>query len=940
MKIKTYILILVVFGFIKAKSQSNCSNPVQLCFATNTVITFPSATSTTAQVGPAYGCLASQPNPTWLYFKTNSTITNTVTQFVLSSTNDLDIIIWGPFPSTTSFCSSITNSTSIIGCSYSAAATETVSIPNTQPNQFYLVMVTNYSGIANTASLSCTQGVGNIFCPTSTPVANFTSTTTTSSFCQGQAISFSDMSSPIGSITSWSYTCAGATPSVSTLQNPAFTFNTTGVYTLSLTVNSSSGSSSIAKTITVTPCVTPTATAFIISPTCFGTCNGSATVTASGGAPFTYSWVPSGGTNNVAFGLCPGSYNCIVTNSLNNSTIQTVNIVSPPSINIFSTKSPSVVCAGNTSTISLNFSGGTPPYIPTWSNGLNGAPIVVTPTVVPSTSYTVNVTDANGCVKTSVVSVSVNPIPSVSVTPVNPTICAGKTSTINLSGALNYTSNPGGITLSSYTVNPVTTTIYSVTGISSQGCVGNATGVVTVVVPPNILSTVNTNTLCVGSTVTFSNSGGATYTLVPSSLTGSVINFTPTVTGVTIYTVIGTSPVGCINTKTLSITAFSVPNTLVSPSNADVCSGKSVTLNATGANTYSWSTGLTSSSISLFPTSSGTYTVLGINTSGCSKSAVATISLITTPTISINTPSTNVCFGYTMTVGATGSNNYLWYNGATTNTIILQPFTSTTYSVIGGNGGGCTDTAYLAINVLPLPSVSASVNTTSACVGQTINLTATGSSVNYLWQPGSLFGANHSVIINSPTTYTVYGQGTNGCAYFNTIFVNVSSIASVTPVITPSIICSGSSAILSIIGGTIPQWSSNVVPNTSIVSPSVSTTFYANALDNNGCSSNVSFYLNVDEGCALKTYSGFSPNDDGINDNLIIGNIENYSGNNVSIYNRWENKVFETTNYNNYNNYWNGKLNGTTLPSGTYFYLINLNDGSVPIKGWVELTGQ
>jgi gliding motility-associated-like protein len=60
----------------------------------------------------------------------------------------------------------------------------------------------------------------------------------------------------------------------------------------------------------------------------------------------------------------------------------------------------------------------------------------------------------------------------------------------------------------------------------------------------------------------------------------------------------------------------------------------------------------------------------------------------------------------------------------------------------------------------------------------------------------------------------------------------------------------------------------------------------------------------------------------------------------VSIFNRWGNTVFETTNYHNLNNAWDGKVKGTVVPNGTYFYVINLNDGSEPKKGWLEVTGQ
>jgi gliding motility-associated-like protein len=95
------------------------------------------------------------------------------------------------------------------------------------------------------------------------------------------------------------------------------------------------------------------------------------------------------------------------------------------------------------------------------------------------------------------------------------------------------------------------------------------------------------------------------------------------------------------------------------------------------------------------------------------------------------------------------------------------------------------------------------------------------------------------------------------------------------------------------------------------------------------------------EPCQITIYNGFTPDGDGINDTWIIGNIENYANNMVSIFNRWGNKVWSSTNYNNSTNFWDGKnLNGAILTSGTYFYIIELENGKGLKKGWVELTGK
>ena len=95
------------------------------------------------------------------------------------------------------------------------------------------------------------------------------------------------------------------------------------------------------------------------------------------------------------------------------------------------------------------------------------------------------------------------------------------------------------------------------------------------------------------------------------------------------------------------------------------------------------------------------------------------------------------------------------------------------------------------------------------------------------------------------------------------------------------------------------------------------------------------------EPCQISIYNGFTPNGDGINDNWVIENIDNFPINSVSIFNRWGNKVWYTNNYNNSTNFWDGKnSNGSLLTSGTYFYVIDIDNGKAIKKGWVELTGK
>ncbi len=777
------------------------------------------------------------------------------------------------------------------------------------------------------------------FCsPTATIQANFSLSATIIN--QGQSVNITDLSTASNAITSWNYVSVASTPSLSTLQNPTLTFNTTGIHTISLTVTAAGLNSSTTKTIQVNACPIPTVNVNSINPTCAGACNGSATLisVAGSGAPYTYSWTPAVSSSSVASGLCAGVYSCVVTNSCATSVTKIITINPPPAISLTIGVSNPTVCAGNSTTLSATVSGGTPSYSFNWNTGSTTTNIIVNPTIIPVTGYTVTVSDSQGCVKTASIGVTVNPIPSITVTPANQIICAGKTATVNLSGASGFTTNPGGIISNSFTVNPTSTTIYTITGVSPFGCSSSKLDSVKVVALPSVFTNVNTNTVCIGGLVTFSNLGANTFTLFPSVATGSLISVPVNTLGTTNFTVAGTGNFGCINTKTISVTTFSLPLVSITPSNTTICAGQSVILNVSGANTYTWTTGSSLNVVSVTPVASTSYSVIGANSFGCQNSASATINVLNTPVVTINSPSTSVCFGYTMTVVANGASNYNWSTGATTNTTIIQPFSNTTFSVVGTNGGSCSDTAFLSLTVLPLPSVSASVSNTMACVGQSITLNASGNATQYLWNPGTLIGQNHTVQVFTPTTYTVYGQGSNGCAFFSTAFVDVQNGNAVIPVVTPSAVCVGDTAILSIIGGTIPLWSTNSIPNTSFVTPVAPTNYTFSATDFAGCVSNVVFTVDINSSCDVLVYNGFTPNGDGVNDFFVIDNIDKYPNNNVQIFNRWGDKVFKTSRYDNTTNNWDGKFNGKPVTSGTYFYLILNDNGKVLKKGWLELT--
>lgn len=152
---KILLLFLVLIAFV-ANSQNTCSNPYSLCNS----ITFPANIgNTTSFAGPSYGCLTSHPNPTWVYTKVTSSGN---LQYTISSLQgmNVDFVCWGPFTNMNNVCSQLT-STNIISCGYSASSSETLTIPNGLIDQYYMILVTNVSNVANTISFQIMPSTGS-----------------------------------------------------------------------------------------------------------------------------------------------------------------------------------------------------------------------------------------------------------------------------------------------------------------------------------------------------------------------------------------------------------------------------------------------------------------------------------------------------------------------------------------------------------------------------------------------------------------------------------------------------------------------------------------------------------------------------------------------------------------------------------------------------------
>jgi hypothetical protein len=269
-------------------------------------------------------------------------------------------------------------------------------------------------------------------------------------------------------------------------------------------------------------------------------------------------------------------------------------------------------------------------------------------------------------------------------------ICSGQTFTTNATGATSYTWAPGGQTTSSISVTPSTTTIYTVTGVLA-GCPATKTVAVNVTASPTVA--VNNATICSGVAATLQASGAGTWSWQPGGQTTSSIAVSPTVN--TTYTVIGNNGT-CSQTKTVSVTISSSLGVVVVASQNTICSGQSTTLSASGAQSYSWSTGATTSSIVVSPGTSTAYVVGGLIPPTCVGTNTVNITVNASPNVSVSSSNSIACVGTTVTLTGSGAVNYTWAvtgGSATANPVSLGTGTASgviSVSLTGQAINGCS----------------------------------------------------------------------------------------------------------------------------------------------------------------------------------------------------------------------------------------------------------
>jgi len=838
---------------------ANTANPV----ASPTATTVYSVTGTSAggcvNATPATVTVTVNPKPTLALTGNSYTICNGNSQtFTVSGASTYT---WtpaatltgantaNPVASPTSTTVYSVTGTSAGGCVNATPATVTVTV-NPKPT---LTLTGNSYMICNGGSQTFTVSGGNTY--TWTPSATLTNansanptaspTTTTVYSVTGAniagcvtatpatvtvtvnavpALSLASNSYTICNGSSQTFTASGAssytwTPAATltgaNTANPTADPSTTTVYTVSGTANGCSPSSPLTLTLTVNPLPV-----YSLTANSYTICNGNSQGLSVSGAS-TYTWTPAttlSGANTANPTASPTSttvYSVTGTSAAGctNATPATVSVTVNPKPTYSLTGNAYTICSGGSQTFTVS---GASTYTWTPATTLTNANIA-NPTASPTTTtvYSVTGTSVAGCVNLipATVTVTVSPIPALSLASNSYTICNGATKTFTVSGASTYTWTPAatltGANTANPTASPATTTIYTVAGTAS-GCAPSSPLTLTLTVNPlpTYSLAANSYTICNGSSQALSVSGAGTYTWTPSStLTGANTaspSANPTTT--TVYSVTGTNANACTNLipATVTVNVNPLPTYTLAANSYTICNGASQALSVSGASTYAWApaatlTGANTANPIANPTTTTVYSVTGTNASACTNliPATVTVNVNPLPTYSLASNSYTICLGSSQTFSVSGASTYTWtpainLTGINTNNPTANPTTTTIYSVTGTNASTCTNLipATVTLTINPLPDLSTVASSTAICSGggsSILTASGAGPTGTYTWTPSATLSSPTGSTVTatptnttSPTVYTVTGTDANGCSNKTTVSITVNQTPTVT----------------------------------------------------------------------------------------------------------------------------------------------------------------
>lgn len=574
------------------------------------------------------------------------------------------------------------------------------------------------------ASVSASGGTGSLSFLWSNGQTNSTATglaTGTYTVTVSDANNCSDTASatvgstgaPVIAITATDVSCAGGNDGSLTANATSGTTPYTYFWSDGQTSAAATGLSPGAYSVTVTgnDGCSATATDSISSPagitavtsssdvSCNGDNDGTATVTASGGAsPYTYLWT-GGQATATATGLQAGIYAVTISDSNGcTDSSYSVTISQPPAIGLTTTVT-NANCGSSNGNATATATGGVGGFTYTWSNGQTGA----TATGLVAGSYSVTAADSTGCTANANVTVNNAGAPLVTVSASN-VFCTGGnngSATANATGGVSpytYSWSDGQATASAVGLTAGT---YSVTVTDNNNCI--TINSATITEPDSLVLATSVVDAACGS-----SNGSATATVTggvsPYQYAWSNGSTTATLSGLAAgaYSVTVSDANGCLQSAAANVSNAGAPTINVTSTNVTCAGGSdgSATVTANGGvspYSYLWNDSATTASLSGL--SAGTYSVTVTDAVNCQSVGNTTITAVnSTPTVSLGAD-TMLCIetdSTWMINAGNGFSSYLWSNNATTSSITVN--TNGTYTVTVTDANGCTGTDSVMIS--------------------------------------------------------------------------------------------------------------------------------------------------------------------------------------------------------------------------------------------------
>jgi len=705
--------------------------------------------------------------------------------------------------------------------------------------------------------------------------------------------------------------------------------------------------------------------------TCYGAADGSIDLSVSGGVGgYSYSWNHGPSTQDVS-NLPADNYNVTVTDSNGCSKTYSTTITQPDSLALNATTSTAGCVGDSNGVVDLNVLGGTTPYSYAWSNGETSEDL----NNVPSGTYTVTVTDDQGCVDSLSATVDNFNQPVADFT--FNTACEGApVNFINQSsvsiGLLSYEWHfgDGSTTTSpnpSYTYATADTYTVTLIATTNQGCADTISKDVEVYPEPTADFTGTTE--CVDDSVSFTDAssiptgGNLTYQWNfddGSTSTQQNPSHQYNAAGTYQVTLTVTSDSGCTDQVTRNVVVQPAPDAdFIAFTN---CEGEATTFNNLSSITSSaslndhWQFGdgdtSTVSSPSHVYDSSGSYSVTLITTSsqGCADTITKTISVDPAPSVSFDAP--GVCIGdavqftNTTSISSGSVTQYNWSFGDGGSSTAANPShtydAQGTYSVtlVATSNEGCVNSVVDSVVINEQPNATISTGSGQGnyeiCEGEQLSLNAPDALSSYQWSTGD---TSSTINVDADGVYAVTVSNANGCNAVDSVNVTVHDLPPADAG-EDTTISFGYPVELNGSGGLTYLWEptesvAEPIEQNTIATPESSTIYTLTVTDSNGCVATDSVTITVERDYELDIYNVFTPNSDGKNDTWNVGNVLNYDGVQVRIFNRWGNEVYSNSNY---QNEWDGTSNnGNELPDGTYYYVIQFEGADKTYRGSVTI---